>query len=285
MTQVPVIKLNNGVEIPQEGFGVYQIPEFEACKRAVLTALETGYRLIDTAQAYNNEAAVGAAIEESPLDRADIFITTKVWISNYGYEQTKASIKVSLEKLKTDYIDMVLLHQPFGDYYGAYHALEELYKKGTIRAIGISNFYPDRYIDLVGFNDVIPAVNQIETHVFDQRKVDRKYLAENNTKIEVWAPLAEGANGIFTNDLLVTIGNRYHKTPAQIALKFLAEEGVVIIPKSTHPARIKENFAIWDFNLTQEELTQIRALDLGKSLFMDHESPEAAKQFVQWGKN
>lgn len=281
MVKIPNVKLNNGVLMPQEGFGVYQVPDYEQCKQAVKDALSVGYRAIDTAQGYQNEDAVGDAIAESGIDRKDIFITTKVWISNFGYEKTLDSVNESLKKLKTDYLDLVLIHQPVADYYSAYHALEKLYKDGKIRGIGVSNMDPAKYVDFIMNNEVKPAVNQVETHVFNQQKTLRKYMNENDTQIESWAPFAEGKNNLFSNEVLNSIGNKYDKSPAQVALRFLAQSGVVIIPKSTHIERMKENIDIWDFELTDDEMSKISDLDLDKSLFLDHSNPETIKWLNQ----
>lgn len=281
MVKIPNVKLNNGVLMPQEGFGVYQVPDYEQCKQAVKDALSVGYRAIDTAQGYQNEDAVGDAIAESDIDRKDIFITTKVWISNFGYEKTLETVNESLKKLKTDYLDLVLIHQPVADYYSAYRALEKLYNDGKIRAIGVSNMDPAKYVDFIMNNEVKPAVNQVETHVFNQQKTLRKYMNENDTQIESWAPFAEGKNNLFSNEVLNSIGEKYAKSAAQVALKFLAQSGVVIIPKSTHIERMKENIDIWDFELTEDEMTQISNLDLDKSLFLDHSNPETIKWLNQ----
>ncbi|GAA6237225.1 aldo/keto reductase [Apilactobacillus micheneri] len=281
MVKIPNVKLNNGVLMPQEGFGVYQVPDYEQCKQAVKDALSVGYRAIDTAQGYQNEDAVGDAIAESDVDRKDIFITTKVWISNFGHEKTLETVNESLKKLKTDYLDLVLIHQPVADYYSAYRALEKLYNDGKIRAIGVSNMNPAKYIDFIMNNEVKPAVNQVETHVFNQQKTLRKYMNENDTQIESWAPFAEGKNNLFSNEVLNSIGEKYAKSAAQVALKFLAQSGVVIIPKSTHIERMKENIDIWDFELTEDEMTQISNLDLDKSLFLDHSNPETIKWLNQ----
>ncbi|WP_318530505.1 aldo/keto reductase [Apilactobacillus quenuiae] len=267
--------------MPQEGFGVYQVPDYEQCKQAVKDALSVGYRAIDTAQGYKNEGAVGDAIAESGIARKDIFITTKVWISNFGYERTLASVNESLKKLKTDYLDLVLIHQPVADYYSAYHALEKLYNDGKIRAIGVSNLDPAKYVDFIMNNEVKPAVNQVETHVFNQQKALRKYMHENDTQIESWAPFAEGKNDFFNNETLTSIGDKYNKSAAQVALRFLAQSGVVIIPKSTHIERMKENIDIWDFELTADEMKKISNLDLDKSLFLDHSNPETIKWLNQ----
>lgn len=281
MVKIPNVKLNNGVLMPQEGFGVYQVPDYEQCKQAVKDALSVGYRAIDTAQGYQNEDAVGDAIAESDVDRKDIFITTKVWISNFGYEKTLETVNESLKKLKTDYLDLVLIHQPVADYYSAYRALEKLYNDGKIRAIGVSNMDPAKYVDFIMNNEVKPAVNQVETHVFNQQKTLRKYMNENDTQIESWAPFAEGKNNLFSNEVLNSIGEKYAKSAAQVALKFLAQSGVVIIPKSTHVERMKENIDIWDFELTEDEMNKISDLDLNKSLFLDHSNPETIKWLNQ----
>ena len=279
MPNIPEVTLNNGLKMPLEGFGVWQVTDLKQCEQAVLDALSAGYRLIDTAQAYGNEQAVGKAISESPVNRSDIFLTTKVFPTDFGYDKTKASIKESLNKLQTNYLDLVLLHQPFEDYYAAYRALEDLYQKGTIKAIGISNFYTDKYIDFANTVKVNPVVNQVETHVFHQRKTLRKYLKKYHTQIEAWSPLASSKNKIFTNSTLVNIGKKYHKSAAQIALKFLAQNQIVIIPKSVHKNRIQENLDIWDFQLTNEDMQNISKLDTGKSVFMDHEDPKTVEMF------
>lgn len=271
--------LNNKVKMPQLGFGVYQTPVDET-KRAVLDAIEVGYRAFDTAQAYGNEAGVGEAIKESGLPREEFFITTKIWISNAGYEKAKASIEESLQKLQTDYIDLLLIHQPFGDYYGTYRAMEEAYKAGKLRAIGVSNFSPDRFIDLQHFVEIKPAVNQIETHIFQQQKVAKTYLDKYNCQIESWGPFAEGRNDFFNTPTLKEIGEKYGKSVAQVALRFLLQSDVVVIPKSVRKERMQENFNIFDFELTAEEMATIQDLDQGKSLFFDHQAPEIAEFFM-----
>lgn len=268
------VKLNNGVEMPVLGFGVYQIPDNNECERVVSEALDVGYRLIDTAQAYFNEEAVGKAIKNSGVDREDIFLVTKVWVSNAGYEKAKASIDESLRKLQTDYLDLILIHQPFNDYYGTYRAMEEAYRQGKTRAIGVSNFYPDRFVDLSHFVEIQPAINQVETHVFQQQKFAKEIMKKYNTQIMSWGPFAEGKNNYFQNETLKEIGAKYGKTVAQTALRFLTQEGVIVIPKSTHKVRMEENFNIFDFELSEDDLNKIRALDTGKSLFCDHYSPE-----------
>ncbi|UQS85750.1 aldo/keto reductase [Apilactobacillus apisilvae] len=271
------VKLNNDILMPQEGFGVFQIPDYNECKQAVKDALSVGYRALDTAQAYQNEAAVGDAIEESDVDRKDIFLTTKVWISNFGYQNALNSIKDSMKKLKTDYLDLVILHQPLSDYYGAYRALEKLYKDGKIRAIGVSNFDASRYIDLVSNVEIKPAINQIETHVFNQQKLTRKYMEEQGTQIESWGPLAEGKNNLFNNETLTKIGENHDKSAAQVALRFLVQSGVVIIPKSVHIERMKQNLEIWNFELNNDEIKAIEELDLNTSLFVNYSDPEFIK--------
>lgn len=273
------VTLNNGVKMPKLGYGVYQTPP-EETERCVLDAIRIGYRSIDTAQAYGNEEGVGNAIVKCGLPREDLFITTKVWISNYGYEKAKASIEESLKKLQTGYIDLLLLHQPFGDYYGAYRAMEEAYKEGKVRAIGVSNFYPDPYLDIFHFSEIKPAVNQVETHVFQQQKVAKKYMEKHGTQIMSWGPFAEGKNDYFQNPVLKEIGAQYGKSVAQVALRFLLQSDVVVIPKSTHENRMKENFDVFDFALTDEDMKKIEALDTGKSLFFSHYDPETVEWFM-----
>lgn len=275
------IKLNNGIEMPQIGYGVYQVSPDE-CERCVSDALKTGYRMIDTAQAYHNEEGVGRAVKNSGINRSDIFIVSKVWISNYGYEKAKASIDDSLRKLQTDYIDLMLLHQPFCDRYGAYRALEDAYREGKLRAIGVSNFYPDHFIDLASNVDIVPAVNQVETHVFNQQTEAQKIMEEFGTHIMSWGPLAEGRNNLFSNETLTKTGNRHGKSVAQIALRWLIQRGVIIIPKSVHIERMEQNLDIFDFELTDEEMAEIATLDTGKSLFFDHHDAETTKLFMSW---
>ncbi len=275
------VRLSNGVTMPALGYGVYQVTP-EECERCVSDALSVGYRMIDTAQAYYNEEAVGAAVKKSGIDRKDIFLVSKIWISNYGYEKAKASIDESLRKLGTDYLDLMLLHQPFCDCYGAYRALEEAYKAGKLRAIGVSNFLPGRFIDLASNVEIKPMVNQVETHVFNQQVEAKKYMDEFGTAIMAWGPMAEGRNGLFTNPVLAEIGKAHGKSVAQVALRYLLELGVIIIPKSTHIERMRENRDLYDFSLTAEEKSRIAALDEKKSLFFDHNSAEAAKMFMGW---
>lgn len=273
--------LNNGVEMPIIGYGVYQVDPAE-CERCVSDALKVGYRMIDTAQAYHNEEGVGAAVKKSGIAREDLFLVSKVWISNYGYEKAKASIDESLCKLGTDYIDLMLLHQPFCDRYGAYRALEEAYKAGKLRAIGVSNFYPDHFIDFASNVEVMPAVNQVETHVFDQQIEAQKIMKEFGTHTMSWGPLAEGRNNFFTNPLLEEIGKKYGKSVAQVALRWLTQRDIIIIPKSVHTERMEQNLNIFDFTLSDEDMAAIATLDTTKSLFFDHHDPEVVKMFMGW---
>lgn len=276
------VKLNNGIMMPVLGYGVYQVTP-EECERCVSEALQVGYRSIDTAQAYANEEGVGNAIRKSGIPREELFITTKVWISNAGYDKAKASIVESLNKLQTDYVDLLLIHQPFNDYYGTYRAMEEAYKAGKARAIGVSNFYPDRFIDLAGFCEVKPAVNQVETHVFNQQVKPQQIMQEYGTQIMSWGPFAEGRNNFFTNETLVAISNKLGKSVAQVALRFLIQRGVVVIPKSTHKERMIENFNVFDFALDDKDMQAIAALDKKESLFFSHYDPEIVKWFVGLG--
>ncbi len=277
------VTLNNGVKMPILGYGVYQVEPAE-CERCVLDAIDVGYRSIDTAQAYANEEGVGNALAKCGIPRSDMFITTKIWISNAGYEKAKASIDDSLNKLKTDYIDLMLIHQPFGDYYGSYRAMEEAYKAGKLRAIGVSNFYPDRFIDIATFSEVKPAVNQIETHVFQQQKKAHEILKKYDAQIESWGPFAEGKNDMFNNQTLKSIGQKYNKSVAQTALRFLVQSGVVVIPKSTHKERMQENLDVFDFTLTDGEMQQIASLDKGESVFFSHYEPDTVEWFMQMAK-
>lgn len=271
--------LNNGVKMPMLGYGVYQVAP-EECERCVLDALSVGYRAVDTAQAYANEEGVGSAMKKSGVPRGEVFLTTKVWITNAGEEKAARSIDESLRKLGTDYVDLLLIHQPFGDYYGTYRAMEKAYKAGKARAIGVSNFYPDRFIDLANFCEVTPAVNQVETHVFQQQKVARGVAEKYGTLIQSWGPFAEGKNGIFTNETLVKIGKKYGKTAAQTALRFLLQSGVAIIPKSTHKERMAEDLDVLNFSLSEEDMREISALDTGKSLFFSHYDPRTVEWFM-----
>ncbi|MBP1920812.1 aldo/keto reductase [Youngiibacter multivorans] len=272
--------LNNGVKMPLLGFGVYQIPK-EDCERCVLDAISIGYRLIDTAQSYFNEEAVGSAIEKCGVPREELFITTKVWIDNYGYEKTKKSVLESMRKLRTGYLDLVLLHQPFGNYYGAYHALEDLYKEGKIRAIGVSNFYPDRLSDIAAFNEIVPQVNQVETNPLNQQIKAQENMVKNGVQIEAWAPFGEGRNGIFENQVLKEIAEKHNKSVAQVILRWLIQRKVVALAKSTHKERIQENFEVFDFELTAEDMEAIKALDTGKSLFFSHQDTSTVDLFVE----
>lgn len=273
------VTLNNGVKMPVLGYGVYQTPP-EQTEKCVLDAINVGYRSIDTAQAYGNEEGVGNALAKCGLPREEFFITTKVWITNAGYEKAKASIEESLRKLQVSYIDLLLIHQPFGDYYGTYRAMEEVYKAGKVMAIGVSNFYPDRYIDLHHFAEIKPAVNQVETHVFQQQKTAKEYLKKNGTQIESWGPFAEGKNDYFNNPVLKEIGANYSKSVAQVALRFLIQSDVVVIPKSIHKERMEENFNVFDFALTAEEMAKVEALDGGESLFFSHYDPKTVEWFM-----
>ena len=275
------ITLSNGVEMPQMGYGVYQVTPDE-CERCVMDAISVGYRMIDTAQAYHNEEAVGKAWKKSGVSRDELFLVSKVWISNYGDGKTMKSIDESLRKLQTDHIDLMLLHQPFCDRYGAYRDLERAYKAGKLRAIGVSNFYPDHLIDLASNVEIAPMVNQVETHVFNQQREARKYMDEFGTRIMAWAPLAEGRNGLFTNPMLAQIGGKHGKTVAQVALRWLLQSGVIIIPKSTHKERMAENLNLFDFELDAEDMQAIASLDTKHSLFFDHHDGEVAKLFMGW---
>lgn len=278
------VTLNNGVKMPILGYGVYQIPDQAECEQCVLDAISVGYRSIDTAQAYRNEEAVGRAIQKSGVPREELFITTKVWISNAGYEKAKASIDESLRKLQLDYLDLLLIHQPFNDYYGTYRAMEEYYKAGKIKAIGVSNFYPDRYIDLVKFAEVIPAVNQVETHVFNQQIKANEIMKKYNTQIESWGPFAEGKNDLFTNPTLQEIGEQYGKSTAQVALRFLIQQGIVVIPKTVNKERMEQNFNVFDFELSAQDMEKLIALDTEKSSFFSHSDPATVEMLTDYAK-
>ena len=254
------VRLNNGVEMPILGFGVFQVKDLEECERSVVDAIATGYRLIDTAASYENEEAVGKAIKRSGVARQDLFITTKLWIQSNGYEGTKKAFENSLKRLQLDYLDLYLIHQPFGDVYGEWRAMQELYKEGRVRAIGVSNFHPDRLIDLIIHNEIVPAVNQIETHPFHQQNETQKFLQENNVQIESWGPFAEGKNNIFHNELLASIGKKYNKTIAQVIIRWLTQRGVIAIPKSVHKERMEENFNSLDFELSNEDMEAIKTV-------------------------
>ena len=273
------VTLNNEIKMPMLGYGVYQVTNDE-CERCVLDALDAGYRSIDTAQAYGNEEAVGRAIRNSGVKRDDIFLTTKVWVSNGGYENAKKSIEGSLKKLDTEYIDLLLIHQPFNDYYGTWRAMEEAYKEGWLRAIGVSNFYPDRLVDLCRFVEVTPAVNQVETHVFQQQKKAHEYMEKYEVQHESWGPFAEGRKDFFTNPVLTEIGAKYGKSSAQAALRFLIQSNVVVIPKSTHKDRMAQNFNVFDFALSEPDMEAIRKLDEGESLFFSHYDPATVEMIT-----
>lgn len=277
------VTLNNGVRMPMLGYGVYQVSNAE-CERCVLDAISVGYRAIDTAQSYGNEEAVGSAVQKCGVPRDELFLTTKVWISNAGYEAAKDSIDRSLQKLRTDYIDLLLIHQPFGDYYGTYRAMEEAYKAGKLRAIGVSNFYPDRLIDLCQFVEVTPAVNQVETHVFQQQKTAHEYMEKYGVQHESWGPFAEGRKDFFSNPVLTEIGRKYGKSSAQTALRFLLQSNVVVIPKSTHKERMAQNIDVFDFTLSEADMEAIRRLDEGESLFFSHYDPATVEMLTNMGK-
>lgn len=277
------VTLNNGARMPMLGYGVYQVSN-EECERCVLDAISVGYRAIDTAQSYGNEEAVGSAVQKCGVPRDELFLTTKVWISNAGYEAAKDSIDRSLQKLRTDYIDLLLIHQPFGDYYGTYRAMEEAYKAGKLRAIGVSNFYPDRLIDLCQFVEVTPAVNQVETHVFQQQKTAHEYMEKYGVQHESWGPFAEGRKDFFSNPVLTEIGRKYGKSSAQTALRFLLQSNVVVIPKSTHKERMAQNIDVFDFTLSEADMEAIRRLDEGESLFFSHYDPATVEMLTNMGK-
>lgn len=263
--------------MPILGFGVFQVTDLAECERSVLEAIESGYRLIDTAQSYGNETAVGNAIKASGVNRADLFITTKVWIQSQGYEGTKQAFNASLKKLQLEYLDLYLIHQPYGDVYGEWRAMQDLYKEGKVRAIGVSNFQPDRLMDLILHNEIVPAVNQLETHPFHQQVATQQFLVENKVQLESWGPFAEGKNNIFQNALLTSIAGKYNKSVAQIILRWLTQRGVVAIPKSVRKERMQENISIFDFQLSAEDLEAIKTLDTASSLFFDHRDPAMVK--------
>lgn len=274
------VKLHNGVKMPQLGYGVYQISKDE-CERCVLDALKVGYRHIDTAQSYFNEEEVGSAVVKSGIPRSELFLTTKVWIEHYGYEECKKSVYESLRKLKCDYIDLMLLHQPFGDYYGAWRALEDLYADGKIRAIGVSNFYPDRMVDLASFARIKPMVNQVETHPHNQQIEAQKWMEKYGVQIEAWAPFGEGRGGLFTDETIAAIGKKYGKTVAQVILRWELRRGIVVIPKSTHIERMEENFNAFDFDLSEEDMAVMASLDRKHSSFFSHTDPAMVEWFVK----
>ena len=276
-TKMETVKLNNGIEMPLLGFGVFQVTDLNQCEQGVYDAIQSGYRLIDTAASYQNEEAVGKAIKRSGVHREELFITTKLWIQDAGYEKTKKAFEKSLKRLQLDYLDLYLIHQPYNDVHGAWRAMEELYAEGRIRAIGVSNFQPDRMMDLISFNKFVPAVNQIETHPFNQQIETQKFLQENGIQHESWGPFAEGKNDLFKNELLASIGKKYNKSIAQVVLRWLTQRGVVAIPKSVRKERIEENFNIFDFRLSDEDMQSIQTLDKKVSAFFDHRDPAIIK--------
>lgn len=274
---IPAVTLNNGVEMPSLGFGVFQVPDPAECERSVRDAIDVGYRLLDTATSYGNEEAVGAAIRNHGIDRGELFVTTKLWIEDASYEGAKAAFERSLNKLQVDYLDLWLIHQPYGDVYGAWRAMVELHREGRIRAIGVSNFYPDRLVDFVLHNEVTPAVNQIEIHPFHQQGDAQEILEEYKVQPEAWGPFAEGKNGLFTNEVLQSIGEKHGKSTAQVVLRWLNQRGIVAIPKSVRKERMAENFAIFDFELDLDDVTKIATLDEKVSAFFDHRDPAMVK--------
>lgn len=274
------ITLNNGIKMPILGFGVFQIADLAVCEQSVVDAIEVGYNLIDTAQSYGNEEAVGKAIKRSGVPRDELFITTKLWVSDYGEEKAKKAFEASLKRLQLDYLDLYLLHQPFGDVHGSWRALEKLHKDGKIKAIGVSNFYPDRVMDLIMANEVVPAVNQIEVNPLYQRYDDQKFLEENKVQPEAWAPFAEGRNNLFQNEILVAIGKKYGKSVGQVVLRWLIQRNIVALAKSTHKERIAENFDVFDFELSDDDMKQITTLDMNESSFFSHRDPEAVKRIM-----
>lgn len=276
------VTLNNGVKMPILGFGVYQIPDAEECEYAVYEALSAGYRLIDTAAGYLNEEAVGRAIKRSGVPREELFITTKIWVQDAGYESAKLAFEKSLKKLQLDYLDLYLIHQPFGDYYGTWRAMEELYREGIIKAIGVSNFMPDRLMDLIVHNEIVPAVNQIETHPFYQQTESAAFLKEQGVQHQSWAPFAEGRNNMFGNEVLISIAEKHNKSVAQVVLRWLVQREIVVIPKSVSKERIVENFNIFDFTLSADDLGQISTLDTRESLFLSYQDPGVAKMMGNW---
>jgi diketogulonate reductase-like aldo/keto reductase len=275
------VKLNNGIEMPILGFGVFQIKDALECERAVIDAVETGYRLIDTAASYLNEEAVGKAIKNCAIQREELFITTKLWVQDTGYEKTKNAFHRSLERLQLDYLDLYLIHQPYGDIFGSWKAMQELYEAGKIRAIGTANFQPDRVMDLIVNSGFTPAVNQIETHPFQQQIQNQAFLNENNIQTQSWGPFAEGKNDIFNNGALKSIGENYNKTVAQVILRWLVQRDIIAIPKSVRKERIAENFQLFDFELTEKEMDAIRSLDTGESLFFDHRDPKMVRSLSE----
>ena len=279
------IVLNNGVRMPILGFGVFQIADLAECERSVRDAIDVGYRLIDTAASYGNEQAVGNAIRASGVPRDELFVTTKLWIADTGFEKTKRAFDRSMKRLQLDYLDLYLIHQPYGDVFGSWRAMEELYREGRIKAIGVSNFHPDRVMDFMVHNEVVPAVDQIETHPFHQQVETQKFLTENNIQIESWGPFAEGKNNIFRNEVLVSIAEKHGKTVAQVILRWLTQRNIIVIPKSVRKDRMVENFDIFTFELTQEDMDAIRQLDTGTSLFFDHRDPAMVKLLSEAKRN
>jgi 2,5-diketo-D-gluconate reductase A len=271
------VKLNNGINMPALGFGVFQIPDRDVCIKSVVEAIRVGYRLIDTAASYGNEEAVGTAIRGSGVDRSELFITTKIWIQDVGYEKTRKAFQKSLKKLQIDYLDLLLIHQPYGDIFGAWRTMEELYREEKVRAIGISNFPDYRVMDLIVHSGIKPAINQVETHPFNQQQQTAEFLKANDVQIESWGPFAEGKNNLFTNELLAAIGQKHDKSIAQVVLRWLIQRGVIVIPKSVNPERIARNFDVFDFRLTDSEMESIKALDQKKSLFFSHQDPKMVK--------
>ncbi len=274
------VTLSNGVKMPILGYGVYQVTKDE-CERCVMDALEVGYRSLDTAQSYFNEEEVGSAMKKSGIPREEIFLTSKVWVEHYGYEETRKSVEESLRKLQTDYLDLMLLHQPFNDYYGAYRALEDMYDEGKLRAIGVSNFYPDRLVDLASFTRIPPMINQIETHVLNQRTEDNEWMGKYHIAHEAWAPFGEGRGGLFENKVLKQIGDKYGKTTAQVMLRWNIQRGVIVLPKSTHKERMIQNLDVFDFSLTDEDMGAIAKLDTKTSAFFSHYDPNMVEWFVK----
>ena len=276
--------LNNGLKMPMLGFGVFQIPK-EDTERIVLDAIKVGYRLFDTAQGYGNEKGLGSAIKKSGIPREEFFITTKIWISEAGYEKAKLSILKSLQRLDMDYVDLLLIHQPFGDYYGTYRAMEELYNEGKLKAIGVSNFYSDRLIDLIKFNKVVPMVNQVETHPFHQQVEANEIMKKYGVQIQAWAPFAEGKNDLFSNEVLVSIGNKYNKSSAQVTLRYLIQRGISVLPKSIKKERMQQNFDVFDFELSQEDMDAILKLDQPVSSFFDHADPAMVERLTGYTRS
>ena len=277
--------LNNGIKMPMEGFGVFQVPDPAQCEQAVMDAIASGYRLIDTAAAYMNEKAVGEAIKKCGVPREELFITTKLWVQDASYEGAKKAIQTSLDNLGLDYLDLYLIHQPLNDYYGAWRAMEELYKEGKVRAIGVCSFYPDRLADLIAFNEVAPAVNQVEANVFFQQQESQKYMESKGVVMEGWAPFAEGKNNLFQNETLQKIGDKYGKSIAQIVLRWLLQRGIVCIPKSVKKERMEQNFNVFDFQLDQEDMEKIAGLDTGTSCFFNHRDPEVVENLASLVRN